>query len=153
MKKRKRTALPPEAKKLLHEAAARAKHLSPEWKLEQLFYATLLILVVSPPGISMKDPLFKRIRRLDALNAAAKKSRRAKPFPTFPVPAGAGPLKSSTVKSIISDETHKPDFIEYLRKIPKGLDVFDRIRDFRVRRKPLPKGETAKKLIKAGRRI
>ena len=154
MKKRKRTGLPPEAKKLLLEAAARAKRLSPQWKLEQLFYGLMLLAVVSPPGVSLRDPIFKRIRRLDVLNAAAKKSRKAKPFPTFPVPAGAGPLKSATVKSIISDEkAHEPTFTEYLRSIPPGPDVFDRIRDFRARRKPLPKGETAKKLIKSGRRI
>ena len=152
--KKTKTGLPPEAKKLLLEAATRAARLSPQWKLEQLFYGLMLLLVVSPPGVSPRDPIFKRIRRLDALNAAAKKSRRPKRSPSFPVPAGAPPLNSATVKSIISDEkAHEPTFTEYLLSIPPGPDVFDRIRDFRARRKPLPKGESAKKLIKSGRRI
>ena len=46
----------------------------------------------------------------------------------------------------------RPDFIEYLGSIPKCPDVFDRIREFHARRrKPLPKGESAK-LVRAGRR-
>jgi hypothetical protein len=45
----------------------------------------------------------------------------------------------------------RPDLIEYLRAIPKGPNVFDKIRALRARLRPLPKGEAAK-LIQAGRR-
>jgi hypothetical protein len=53
----------------------------------------------------------------------------------------------------VNSKSNRPDFTEYLSSIPKGPDVFDRIRDFHSRRGPLPKGESTKKLIKAGRRI
>jgi len=44
---------------------------------------------------------------LDQLAAMKRRKpvpRKAKPFPRFPVPAGAPPLKSVTVKSIVSDD-------------------------------------------------
>jgi len=116
--------------------------LTPERRLELLLQAWLTIAVVSPPGISKKDPLFKRIRALEKLVG------QAKPFPTFPFPAGARALTADAVKPIISDET---DFTEYLRSIPKGPDIFERIGESRAHREPLPKGEAAK-LIREGRR-
>ena len=54
------------------------------------------------------------------------------------------------VRTELHSKKSRPDFIEYLRRIPSGPNVFDRIRALHSRMAPLPKGEAAK-LIRLGR--
>jgi hypothetical protein len=45
----------------------------------------------------------------------------------------------------------RPGFTDFLHDIPKGPNVFERIRALRARQKRFRKGETAAKLVRTGR--